>query len=88
MARRLQFSIKKIRIEPHWVLPTMLLASVVIVGLVVETWLTLAVVGLHYLLSLPVGVVVARRMGLREEAAEASAGERIVALGQRQQRPS
>lgn len=83
------FSIKKIRIEPDWVLPTMLLASVVIVGLVVETWLTLAVIGLLYLLSLPVGAVVARRMRLREAAAspEAGADERIVALGQRQQRP-
>ena len=84
------FSIKKIRIEPDWVLPTMLLASVVIVGLVVETWLTLAVIGLIYLLSLPVGVLVARRMRLSEAAAPAEAGpsERVIALGQRQQRPS
>ena len=84
------FSIKKIRIEPDWVLPTMLLASVVIVGLVVETWLTLAVIGLIYLLSLPVGALVARRMRLSEAAApaEASPSERVIALGQRQQRPS
>ncbi|MGD9509546.1 MAG: CDP-diacylglycerol--serine O-phosphatidyltransferase [Geminicoccaceae bacterium] len=85
------FSIKKIRIEPDWVLPTLVLASVVIVGLLVETWLTLAVIGLVYLLSLPVGVVVARRMRLREAAASpelVEEGERIVPLGQRQQRPS
>ena len=63
------FSIKKIRIAPDQVLPTLLLASVVIVGLVVETWLTLSLVGLVYLLSLPVGVVVARRMREREAAA-------------------
>ena len=93
------FSIKKIRIEPDWVLPTMLLASVVIVGLVVETWLTLAVIGLLYLRSLPVGVVVARRMREREAATaqpapttapppdEEGSAERVVNLGPRQQRP-
>ncbi len=52
------FSIKKIRIAPEQVLPTLLVASVVIVGLVVETWLTLSLIGLLYLLSLPVSVVV------------------------------
>jgi CDP-diacylglycerol--serine O-phosphatidyltransferase len=87
------FSIKKIRIEQDKVLPTMLLASVVIVGLVVETWLTLSLIGLLYLLSLPLGVLAARRMREREAAAAPSAalveesGERIVTLGPRQQRP-
>ena len=66
------FSIKKIRIAPEQVLPTLLLASVVIVGLVVETWLTLSLIGLLYLLSLPVSVVVARRMREREAAAAPS----------------
>lgn len=90
VSRAPTFSIKKIRIEPDWVLPTLLLASVVIVGLVVETWLTLAVIGLLYLLSLPFGVFVARRMRLREAAAGSgeAAGDRIVALGARKQRPS
>lgn len=86
------FSIKKIRIAPEHVLPTMLLASVVIVGLVVETWLTLSLIGLAYLLSLPVGVVVARRLRAREASgapgpAAADAAERVVSLGPRQQRP-
>ena len=48
------------------VLPTMLIASVVIVGLVVETWLTLSVIGLLYLCSIPFGVLSARRMAARE----------------------
>jgi hypothetical protein len=70
----------------------MLLASVVIVGLVVETWLTLSLIGLAYLLSLPVGVVVARRLRAREASgapgpAAADAAERVVSLGPRQQRP-
>jgi CDP-diacylglycerol--serine O-phosphatidyltransferase len=88
------FSIKKVRIPPDRVLPTLLLASVVIVGLVVETWLTLSLIGLVYLLSIPVAVVVARRMRDREVAAEPSAlpaeddVERVVSLGPRQQRPS
>ena len=88
------FSIKKVRIRPNQVLPTLLLASVVIVGLVVETWLTLSLVGLLYLLGLPVGVVVARRMRRREATATPvvlpadGPAERVVALGPRQQRPS
>ena len=93
------FSIKKIRIPPDRVLPTLLLASVVIVGLVVETWLTLSLIGLAYLLSLPFGIVVARRMREREAAATAPAAaaeatpegpagaERVINLGPRQQRP-
>ena len=48
------FSIKRIRVKPDRVLPTLLFASVVIVGLVVETWLTLSVIGIVYLCSLPV----------------------------------
>ena len=47
------FSIKRIRIAPEQVLPTLLVASVVIVGLVVETWLTLSLIGLLYLLQPP-----------------------------------
>ena len=88
------FSIKKIRIAPEQVLPTLLMASVVIVGLVVETWLTLSLIGLLYLLSLPVSVVVARRMREREAAAapsvppEEDSADRVVSLGPRQQRPS
>jgi CDP-diacylglycerol---serine O-phosphatidyltransferase len=94
------FSVKKIRVAPEQILPTMLLASVVIVGLVVDTWLTLSLIGLLYLLSLPVGVLVARRMRQREaasapeaEAAGAPAAtdasaERVVSLGPRQGRPS
>ena len=48
------FSIKRIRDRARQVLPTLLMASVVIVGLVVETWLTLSLIGLLYLLQPPV----------------------------------
>ncbi|MEK0085171.1 CDP-diacylglycerol--serine O-phosphatidyltransferase [Benzoatithermus flavus] len=97
------FSIKRIRIEPHMVLPTLLIAFVVIAGLVVETWLTLCVIGVLYLASIPFAVMSARRMRQREQApAAAEAGEsapqpaadrsqsttdRVVTIGPRQQRP-
>jgi len=92
------FSIKRIRVEPHMVLPTLLIASVVIAGLVVETWLTLSVIGLLYLGSIPFSVLSARRLSRDEavsapapvdsaESGPAAAEERVVTLGPRQQRP-
>jgi CDP-alcohol phosphatidyltransferase 2 len=69
---------------------------VVIVGLVVETWLTLSVIGLLYLGSIPLSVLAARRLRSAEAAegpapapADTAAGavERVVTLGPRQQRP-
>jgi CDP-diacylglycerol---serine O-phosphatidyltransferase len=87
------YSIKRIRIEPHWVLPTLLSAFVVIAGLVVETWFTLCVVSLLYMGSIPFSVLAARRLRQREPApapAEAepspaaAEGERIVTIAQRQ----
>lgn len=95
------YSIKRIRIEPDMVLPTLLIAFVVIAGLVVETWLTLCVVSFLYLGSIPFAILSARRLQHREPAAAAPAteaaappaatgeAERIVNLGSRQQqRPS
>ena len=89
------YSIKRIRITPDQVLPTLLLASVVIAGLVVEPWLTLSVIGVVYLCSLPFAVLSARRLRKSEPPAPAAAAsqggeaeERVVALGQRPQRPS
>lgn len=89
------YSIKRIRITPDQVLPTLLLASVVIAGLVVEPWLTLSVVGIVYLCSLPFAVLSARRLRKSEPPAAAAAApdggeaeERVVALGQRPLRPS
>jgi CDP-diacylglycerol---serine O-phosphatidyltransferase len=68
------FSIKRVRVEPHMVLPTLLLAFVIIAGLVVETWLTLSLVGLLYLGSIPLAVLSARRMRRREVVPAAAAG--------------
>lgn len=86
------FSIKRVRVPPDMVLPTLLLASIVIVGLVVESWLTLCILSLVYIGSIPVSVWKARRMRL-DETARAAAGagdaaageppERVVALSGR-----
>lgn len=87
------YSIKRVRIAPDWVLPTLLVAFVVIAGLVVETWLTLCVLSFLYLLSIPLAVLSARRMQRREPAPataaapkDGSEAERIVSLGPRQTR--
>lgn len=91
------YSIKRVRIRPEMVLPILLVASIVIIGLVVESWLTLSVIGLLYLSSIPFSVLSARRLQRREPPADSSApppseeatpvAERIVTLEPRQQRP-
>ena len=67
------FSIKRIRVKPEMVLPTLVLASAVIAGLVVESWLTLSIIALIYLFSIPFSVLSARRMQRRELSATTSA---------------
>jgi CDP-diacylglycerol--serine O-phosphatidyltransferase len=59
------FSLKRVRVQPDMVLPTLLLASVVIAGLVVDTWLTLSLIAIVYVLSIPFSVVAARRLRRR-----------------------
>jgi CDP-diacylglycerol--serine O-phosphatidyltransferase len=89
------FSIKRVRIAPHMVLPTLLIAFVVIAGLVVETWFTLCIVSLLYLGSIPFAVLSARRLREREVRAdgepvpgEPQTAERVVSITPRQQRPN
>jgi CDP-diacylglycerol--serine O-phosphatidyltransferase len=86
------FSLKMIalRIQPDWVLPTLILVGMFVAALSSAPWLTLVGVGIAYLLSLPVGVVVARQMRRRfeSEAAEAAhvgageASDRVISLGE------
>lgn len=79
------FSVKRLRVPPGMALPTLLLASLVIVGLVTETWTTLSLLGIVYVASIPVSVVVAGRMRRREPPAarQAATSERVVAFDQR-----
>lgn len=78
------FSLKRLRVPPHMVLPTLLAAFLVIAGLITETWLTFSALGVLYLGSIPVSVWVAGRMRRREPAAAAAPAtgdaERVVRL--------
>jgi CDP-diacylglycerol---serine O-phosphatidyltransferase len=67
------FSLKRVRVQPDMVLPTLLIASVVIAGLVVEPWLTLSLIAIVYVLSIPFSVLAARRLRRREQPAGAAA---------------
>src|SRR5262249_29289205 len=69
------FSIKRVRVRPDLVLPTLLGAGLVIAAFAAEPWLTLSGLGLIYLGSLPASVIVARRMRLQEEAQRAGTVE-------------
>ena len=88
------FSLKRIRVSHDWFPAILLIGGVTVVLLVTETWLTLSVIGLVYLGSIPASVIVARRLRRAEEAAAATAGrdqeggrDRIVAFEARPPRP-
>jgi CDP-diacylglycerol--serine O-phosphatidyltransferase len=79
------FSLKMVtvRVSPEWVLPTLIFAGLLVAALSSAPWLTLLGVGVVYLVSLPVGVLAARRMRLRAEleAAGAEAGDDPIGVG-------
>jgi CDP-diacylglycerol---serine O-phosphatidyltransferase len=84
------FSIKMIvvRVKPEWILPTLIGVGLLAAALLNAPWLTLLAVGIAYLVSLPVSMVVAWRLRRQSEEAatphaERPVGhERIVRLGQ------
>ena len=47
------YSFKKLKISQHWILPTMLITAAIAVFLINAPWLTLSVVGLAYICSIP-----------------------------------
>ena len=47
------YSFKKLKISQHWILPTMLITGAIAVFLINAPWLTLSVVGLAYICSIP-----------------------------------
>lgn len=47
------YSFKKLKIGRHWILPTMLITAAIAVFLINAPWLTLSVVGLAYICSIP-----------------------------------
>lgn len=86
------FSVKRLRVKPDYVLPTLMLVGLVTAFLVTEPWLTLSALGIAYLGSIPFSVLYARRLRLEEEAQAAADGpqapapDRVVPLDQRQGR--
>jgi CDP-diacylglycerol--serine O-phosphatidyltransferase len=87
------FSIKLIvvRVKPQWILPTLIGVGLLAAALLNAPWLTLLAVGVAYLVTLPVSILVAWRLGrqhARESGQAASPApeqerdaERIVRLG-------
>lgn len=65
------FSIKMIttRVKPQFMLPTLVAIGVIITALVNVPWWTLLTVACIYLISLPVGVLVARNLATRTDDA-------------------
>jgi CDP-diacylglycerol---serine O-phosphatidyltransferase len=88
------FSIKMIvvRVKPEWILPTLIGVGLLAAAMLNAPWLTLLAIGVAYLVSLPISMLVARRLqqqDARASTAVASPGleqergaERIVRLGQ------
>ena len=66
------FSLKRIRVRHDWFPAILLVGGMTVVLLVTETWLTLSVIGLLYLASIPASIVVARRLRRKEEATAAA----------------
>ena len=66
------FSVKRLRVKPSMVIPSLILGVFVTVMLITEVWLMLTLIGLVYLGSIPFSFVMAKRME-RDAAAEAAA---------------
>jgi CDP-diacylglycerol---serine O-phosphatidyltransferase len=84
-------SLKRLRVQPDWVLPTLLGAGLLVAFLASAPWSTLTFLGLVYLLTLPLGWLAAQRMKRREatptpiepaapETGAQEDGERVVSL--------
>ncbi len=50
------YSLKKLKISRKWILPTMLITAALAVLLINAPWLTLSVIGVVYLLSIPLSI--------------------------------
>jgi CDP-diacylglycerol--serine O-phosphatidyltransferase len=51
------FSIKKIPIRNEFYYLTIIILSIIIIGLLLETWLSLAVIGIIYCASIPIAII-------------------------------
>jgi len=74
------FSVKRLRVPRQFALPMMILVALATGFLVTETWVTLGIMGVLYLASIPVSIVTFMRLSRRggptqEELAEAEADD-------------
>jgi CDP-diacylglycerol--serine O-phosphatidyltransferase len=69
------FSIKMIvvRVKPEWVLPTLIGVGLLVAALTTAPWLTLLAVGIIYLVTLPISMVVGYRLQRRHAGEESGA---------------
>jgi CDP-diacylglycerol--serine O-phosphatidyltransferase len=56
------FAFKKFHVAPRWVLPLMLAFGLLAAGLVTAPWMTLATLGVIYLIGIPISIQAYRRM--------------------------
>ena len=75
------FSVKRLRIKPTLVIPSLIMGVFVTVLLVTEVWLMLSLLGVVYLGSIPVSWVMAKRMEAAAAAERRAAAERAPAEG-------
>jgi CDP-diacylglycerol--serine O-phosphatidyltransferase len=68
------FSLKKIRVSRYAVAPILALVGILVATMVYDPWLTLAIIGGLYLLSLPFAVIMRRRQRLHEPEGAPEAG--------------
>ena len=65
------YSFKKLKIGTRWILPTMLIVGAVTVFLINAPWMTLSVIGLAYIVSIPISIRDHRRLEKAEATIEA-----------------
>lgn len=65
------YSFKKLNIGRRWILPTMLIAGAVAVFLLNAPWMTLTVIGVAYIVSIPISVRDHRRLVKADAAMQA-----------------
>lgn len=75
-------SLKRLRLRPDQIVPTLAVAGLLMALLVTEPWLTLSIVALLYLASIPFSVLLAARMRREEATAAATAGNGAAAAEQ------
>jgi phosphatidylserine synthase len=56
-------------VKHHFLLPSMLLAAALVVGFIVEPWMTLAVICAAYLALIPLSIMQSQRLRVSHSAA-------------------